>query len=282
MDVMSITFHKMHGAGNDFVLLDLRDQTLDLDADRARRLADRHRGIGCDQLLVLRAPADAEALTRFEVWNADGSRAEQCGNGVRCIGLYLHRRNEAGSDPFALEGPADLIRMNCLDDGSVRVDMGAPRFQPDEVPTTLSPANGRYHLELNGIELELGAVSMGNPHAVISVDNTEAAPVAELGPAVSRHPAFPEGCNVGFAQVLDRGRVRLRVFERGADETAACGSGACAAAVVLGQAGLVDDTVEVVQAGGRLIIERQPSSGRVEMTGPAAHVFQGVIEGMIV
>ncbi len=268
----------MHGNGNDFVLLDLREQSFDLGEERVRMIADRHRGVGFDQLLVLQPADSAGALARIEIWNSDGSRAEQCGNGMRCIGEYLRRRGDAGDQPFNVIGPVDTIRMTCVAPGQVSVDMGLPRFEPAQVPTSLSPADGEYHLQVDGSDHRFGAVSMGNPHAVFRVDHVATAPVALLGPAISHHPAFPEGCNVGFAEVVDEGRIRLRVFERGAAETAACGSGACAAVAVLQRAGQVGDTVEVVQSGGTLIIGRHADTGAIEMTGPAAYVFEGTIE----
>lgn len=275
---MSTVFHKMHGNGNDFVLLDLRAQDYPLKASRVRDLADRHRGVGFDQLLALYSADDDGSLARVEIWNADGSRAEQCGNGMRCIGEYLRRRGETPDATFRVEGPVEPLQMTCVGRGKVRVDMGQPRFDPEQVPTTLSPGRGGYALEIDGIDCRLGAVSMGNPHAVMRVDHVTTAPVAMLGPAISRHPAFPEGCNVGFAEVVDEQLVRLRVFERGAAETSACGSGACAAVAVLQRDGLVGDTVEVVQSGGRLIIGRNADTGAIEMTGPAAYVFEGTIE----
>ncbi len=274
---MAVTFHKMHGAGNDFVLFDLRRQTLELDAGRARAIAHRRTGVGCDQVLVLRAPTGS-ALARFEVWNADGSRAEQCGNGVRCLALYLAMQGEAGDDPFELEGPAGTIRLTHLPDGQVRVDMGRPDFRPDAIPLDLESQAGAYRLAFDDTIVEFGAVSMGNPHAVVQVEDVERAPVDSLGPALSTHPVFPSGCNVGFAEVVDRNNIRLRVFERGAGETLACGSGACAAAVVLADRGALDSEVHVYQDGGTLIIGWQGDDSTVMMTGPATHVFEGTLQ----
>ncbi|KAA9130851.1 diaminopimelate epimerase [Marinihelvus fidelis] len=275
---MSATFHKMHGNGNDFVLLDLRAQDYALDSNGVRAMADRHRGVGFDQLLVLYPPTTATALARVEIWNADGSRAEQCGNGMRCIADYLHRQGEAGDDPFSVEGPVETIHMAWIEPGMTRVDMGRPAFGPDAVPTNLVPNGDEYSLDIDGATCRFGAVSMGNPHVVIRVEHAATAPVARLGPAIGHHPAFPRGCNVGFAEITSRTGIRLRVHERGAAETAACGSGACAAVAVLQRAGLLDDEVEVVQNGGRLIIGRNADTGSIWMTGPAAHVFQGMIE----
>jgi diaminopimelate epimerase len=272
---MPVTFQKMHGAGNDFVLLDLRAQSMAIDSARAREIADRRTGVGCDQLLILKPAASADAVARFEVWNADGSRAEQCGNGVRCIGLYLARTGEVHKAEFRLEAPTTTVSLACLDNGQVRVDMGTPEFSPSRVPLDLEPVAGRYTLDLSGGEIQFGAVSMGNPHAVVLVEDLERTEVGRLGTELGSHPAFPEGCNVGFVQVLDRENVRLRVFERGAGETQACGSGACAAVAVLAASGKLGTSTCVNQAGGRLIIGWHGGQTPVAMTGPAKHVFEG-------
>lgn len=274
---MPLTFHKMHGAGNDFVLLDLREQQLDLDPERARALADRHTGIGCDQLLVLRDPDSEQHLVKFEVWNADGSRAEQCGNGVRCIGHYLCLQENAPVGQFSIEGPVAPIRLERTADGQFRVDMGAPDFRPEAVPVHLEASGKGYELPLDGESCTIGAVSVGNPHALLQVPDIEAAPVAELGPQISGHAAFPRGCNAGFAEVVDRGHIRLRVFERGAGETRACGSGACAAAAILIRNGSLDTQVLVKQVGGDLIIEWTGEGQAIMMTGPAVHVYKGIL-----
>lgn len=274
---MPTTFQKMHGAGNDFVLLDLREQSLPMDAEQARRLANRQSGIGCDQVLVLRQADAEDAMVRFEVWNADGSTAEQCGNGVRCIAHYLQQRVEASGSSMLLQGPVNTIEAACLDDGQVRVNMGSPDFRPDQIPLGLPAGEGDFVLETGGKAVHFGAVSIGNPHAVVQVKDTDLANVAVIGGALNSHPAFPEGCNVGFAELIDRRKFRLRVFERGAGETLACGSGACAAAVVLIRAGLVDSEVCVIQAGGRLIIGWNGGSEPIYMTGPAVHVFEGTV-----
>ena len=275
---MALVFHKMHGLGNDFVVLDLRQRDFTLDGAAARRLADRRTGIGCDQVLALRLPAADGAIAAFEIWNADGSPARQCGNGARCLGAYLHRRRETPGGPFVLESPAGPLRLECLSDGEVRVDMGEPRFAAGDVPVNLPVTRGRAVLELGGETLELSVLSMGNPHAVLEVDDRDGAPVDTLGPAISRHPAFPEGCNVGFSEIAGRGEIRLAVYERGAGPTKACGSGACAAMVAARHAGRVDATVRVIQPGGVLIIDWKGEGEPVMMTGPATHVFEGKLE----
>ena len=272
---MATTFQKMHGLGNDFVLLDLRHQDFPVDRDMAVRLANRHTGIGCDQVLVLHHPLESRHLARFEIWNADGSQAEQCGNGMRCLGLYLQMRSEAPPGPFLLGGPAGEVAIECLDDGLVRVNMGKPDFDPAHIPVLLEPQEGWYTLGVEQNHYKVGAVSMGNPHALMLVDDVNRLDVARLGAAISCHAAFPEGCNAGFAHIIDRQNIHLRVFERGAAETQACGSGACAAMSILSKAGLVDKTIKVTQAGGNLILSWTKGDSSVIMTGAATHVFEG-------
>lgn len=274
---MAVLFHKMHGTGNDFVLLDLRHQAFTLDAGIARQLADRHTGIGCDQLLVLRQPTSDGLAASFEVWNADGSRAEQCGNGVRCIGLYLAMQGEAAGS-IQLGGPAAIISLALQDDGQVRVDMGCPEFDPASIPVGLAPQNGWYRLETGRGTVEVGAVSMGNPHATVLLEDNSPEQVRAWGPLVSTHPAFPRGCNAGFARVIDRSTVDVRIYERGSGETLSCGSGACATAAILQRAGLVDRRVEIRQEGGKLMIEWAGADTPIMMTGPAKYVFQGNLE----
>ncbi len=272
---MAITFHKMHGLGNDFILLDLRHQEFPINESIATQLAERHTGIGCDQILILRKPSGDGQLASFEIWNADGSRAEQCGNGVRCLGLYLHQRAETPAGQFSLGGPAGIVNIECLDDGRVRVDMGQPVFESHRIPVLMEPVNGWYSLDIDQQHYRLGAASMGNPHALLIVDDIEAVDVRRLGAAISSHSTFPQACNAGFAQIMDRGNISLRVFERGAEETRACGSGACAAMSILHKVDLVDQTVNVTQKGGTLIISWTGGEKPVIMTGPAHYVFEG-------
>jgi diaminopimelate epimerase len=274
---MPLEFHKMHGAGNDFVLLDLRQQDFELDAHRATGMANRRTGIGCDQVLVLRSPRQEHCIVEVEIWNADGSRAEQCGNGMRCIGLYLQRNGEVTTAPFCIRGPVSTIELQALGDGCFRVNMGVPEFAPDRIPIELEPVSGYYELEAASRLLQLGAVSMGNPHAVMVVEDLDSAPVNELGAAISRHPAFPRGCNAGFASIVNRNTIGLRVFERGAGETQACGSGACAAVAVLISQEKMDKEVVVNQMGGTLMIEWPALDKPVMMTGPAEYSFTGMV-----
>ena len=274
---MAVTFHKMHGLRNDFVLLDLRQQDFQINAEIATQLAERHTGIGCDQVLVLRKPENDQQAASFEIWNSDGSRAQQCGNGVRCIGLYLQMQSKTPTRQFLLGGPAGEVKIECLDGDQVRVDMGKPMFEAENVPISLPADNGWYTLEIDSKQYQLGAVSMGNPHALVLVDSLETTDIARLGAAISGHSAFPEGCNAGFTEIIDRNNIELRVFERGAAETLACGSGACAAMTILHRAGLVENTVNVTQAGGFLIIEWTGGDNPVIMTGIATHVFEGIL-----
>jgi diaminopimelate epimerase len=267
----------MHGAGNDFVLLDLRQQDFPINPQIARQLANRHTGIGCDQILVLRPAPNHDQLASFEIWNSDGSTAEQCGNGVRCLGLYLHMRNETTDGKCLLAGPAGEVKILCLDDGLVQVDMGKPIFTPAEIPLLQQKECDWYELNVNGMSYQIGAASMGNPHVLMLVDDIKGTNVDFLGSSISRHPSFPEGCNAGFAQLIDRDRISLRVFERGACETLACGSGASAAMCILRRAGFVEQTVNVTQAGGDLIIEWTGGENPVIMTGPATHVYEGIL-----
>ena len=275
---MPVTFHKMHGLGNDFILLDLRQQQFDIDATIAKQLSNRHTGIGCDQILILRQPSNDQYLAAFEIWNADGSRAEQCGNGVRCLGHYLHLNGKVADSSFELSGPAGVVKIKCLANAMVQVDMGKPAFEPQRVPILLDPVDGWYRLDINQQRYSLGAASMGNPHSLMLVDDLNTVDVAELGAAIGSNAAFPEGCNAGFAEVLNRQNIRLRVFERGAAETSACGSGACAAMSILRRANLVDKIVNVTQRGGNLTITWTGGEDSVIMAGPATYVFKGVLE----
>ena len=272
---MPVTFHKMHGLGNDFILLDLRQQSFFIDETIAKQLSSRHTGIGCDQILILRQPSTEQHLAAFEIWNSDGSRAEQCGNGVRCLGHYLNMREETPSGQFTLAGPAGVVKIKCLENAMVRVEMGTPVFDQKRVPVLLEPADGWYPLEIDRQHYKLGAVSMGNPHALMIVDSINTTDVAELGAAINLNPAFPQGCNVGFAEIVDRSNIRLRVFERGAAETNACGSGACAAMSILRRVNMVDQTVNVTQSGGDLTIVWKGREDPVIMSGPATYVFKG-------
>ncbi|GAA4855155.1 diaminopimelate epimerase [Luteimonas vadosa] len=279
----AIRFSKMQGAGNDFVVLDLRqDATL---AERlsnpgdglCRALANRRTGVGCDQVLGIERARSDGAVAAYRIWNADGSPARQCGNGARCVAAWLVRDGAAGED-FRLDSPSGTHAVQRAGKGRYTIGMGAPSFAPESIP--LAGADREqdvYVVDLDGTEVAFGAVSMGNPHAVVVVEDVDDAPVATLGPALQRSASFPESVNVGFVQVLARDRIRLRVCERGAGETLACGSGACAAVAVLTRQGRVDGQggVAVSLPGGDLHIQYDPGSGAIGMTGPAAFVFEG-------
>jgi len=274
---MLLRFTKMHGLGNDFVVLDLITQSVRLDATLIRFLADRHRGIGCDQVLVVEPPTDPDMDFRYRIFNQDGSEAQQCGNGARCVAKFIRDRRLSAKRRLRVETLGGPISMSCGKGNVVTVSMGIPRLAPQEIPFTAARRATVYTLEACGQPVEISAVSMGNPHAVLVVDDVESAPVATLGPALEQHPDFPERTNVGFMQVLDRGEVRLRVFERGAGETMACGSGACAAVVAGRIRGLLDERVRVHLPGGFLQVEWRGEGDPLMMTGPATTVFEGQI-----
>jgi len=272
-----LEFHKMQGAGNDFVLLDLRKKNVEVDSGLASKLADRRLGIGFDQMLLLLPPRSEAALARYEIRNTDGSPAGQCGNGARCIALYLALQGEVGDEVFTLDSPSGPVSFRRCPDGEFEVDMGQPAFEPDLVPIRITPRERGYRLESPWGPLEFGAASMGNPHAVLEVGDVDSAPLETLGPFLSTHEVFPEGCNTGFVQVMDRGRIKLRVHERGVGETLACGSGACAAVAVLRRAGRVEDTVDVFLPGGHLVVKWPGTGSGVLMKGPAEYVFRGIV-----
>ena len=277
-------FTKMHGAGNDFVVLDLRDGAPAPTPAACARIADRHAGVGCDQLLTVEAPREFGSVASYRIWNADGSPAGQCGNGARCIAAWLVRAGAApASGAFAIDSPHFTHRVERDPGGGFVVDMGAPRFAPAQVPMAGVEAQGdAYALDLDGAPVRFGAVSMGNPHAVVEVDDAAGAAVADIGRALQASALFPQSVNVGFAQVLAPDRIRLRVYERGAGETLACGSGACAAVAVLARRGRVDAArpVAVELPGGTLSIRYDRSDdgeGRILMGGPAVFVFEGIL-----
>jgi len=280
----------MHGLGNDFMVVDARALAADPDAATVRALADRRRGVGFDQLLLLdAAPPGDEARPAADfavrIRNADGSVAEQCGNGMRCVALYVRRRGLGGRAELAFDTPAGRVHARFLAGGEVTCEMGLPRLAPETVPFVAPPGPPRapappatHELELEGRTVRLGVLSMGNPHAVLEVEEVTAAPVAGLGSAIGAHARFPEGANVGFMQIVNRRLVRLRVHERGAGETLACGSGACAAVVAGRLWGRLAEAVEVELPGGRLRVAWDGEGEPVWMTGPASWVYEGVID----
>ena len=271
-------FSKMHGAGNDFVVLDLRDGREPPSPALCRALADRHTGVGCDQILTIEPMSTPGVVARYGIFNADGSRAGQCGNGARCVAAWLRRDATARGAPlpdrFDVESPAGRHAVAFTADDRVRLDMGRPDFEPARIPLAgFAAADGV--LRVDGGELAFSAVSMGNPHAVIRVDDVARAAVERIGPALQRDAAFPDSVNVGFAEIVDRRHLRLRVYERGVGETLACGSGACAAAAVAMRRGWADRGVDVDLPGGTLHIDWPDDAASIAMTGPAAFVFEG-------
>jgi diaminopimelate epimerase len=272
---MGLRFSKMHGAGNDFVLLDLRGGRADVDAALARALGDRHRGVGFDQLLTVEDPQRPGATARYRIWNADGSAAQQCGNGARCVAAWLVRDGAATGERFSLDSPAGPIEVERLANARYALEMGRPQFDPARIPLAMPREALHYFAEVEGETFDFGACSMGNPHAVLLVEDIARAPVGRIGPALHASGLFPEGVNVGFAQVLAPDRIALRVFERGAGETLACGSGACAAVAVLARQGRVGRRVAVQLPGGELDIHWPTDDAPVRMAGPATFVFEG-------
>lgn len=276
---MLIPFTKMHGLGNDFVLLDERQSSFHLDPAQLSLLADRRFGVGCDQILVIEQSTIPHAVARYRVFNADGSGAEHCGNGVRCVARYLRDSGELDGDELALEINGAAFDLVIQSDKCVRVDMGCPQFAPAAIPIAAPDRQTRYAVSVDGKRVEFGCVSMGNPHAVVMVDAVDDVEIAALGARCQEHEFFPEKVNVGFMQLIDRARAKLRVYERGVGETLACGTGACAAMVIGRLWGKLDALVEVELRGGTLRIEWSGSdTDRVWMTGPADRVFEGIIE----
>ena len=274
---MRLRFSKMHGIGNDFVVADATRSPLP-DIDQIRLLADRREGVGCDQVLMAVRPTLAGRDLGVVIFNADGSRAEQCGNGMRCMAVFARERGLVASDEITFETPGGCVLATIGDGGSVSVRMGVPRLEPEEIPIASPRRAPTYWLDVDGDEVRFAAVSMGNPHAVVRVPDVATAPVARLGAALQAHPFFPEGVNVGFAQPLSRDRLRLRVFERGVGETRACGSGACAAVVAGRLSGDLDASTRVDLPGGSLRIRWDDEGETVWMAGPTTWVFDAEIE----
>jgi diaminopimelate epimerase len=275
---MRIDFTKMHGLGNDFILFDLPAGAPVPAAEQWRALSDRHSGIGFDQALVLQPPRRPGTDVFYRVFNADGSEVEQCGNGARCVAALLVRRGLGSDAPLAMDSLGGLLHARVLADQRVSVDMGVPDFTPAALPFDAPAQQPRYRLEVNGEQLEFGAVSVGNPHAVLVVPSVDSAAVERIGRALQADPRFPRQVNVGFMQVLDRDHVRLRVYERGVGETRACGTGACAAVAIGRQLELLAAEVEVHVPGGILGVHWDGPGHSVWLTGPVALSFEGRVE----
>ena len=271
---MSFRFTKMQGLGNDFVVIDAVHQDVPLDAASVRRLADRRFGVGCDQVLVVES-ARGDADFGYRIFNADGGEVEQCGNGARCFVVFVREHGLTDKREIRVETKSGVIVPRVDDDGLVTVDMGVPRFRADEVPFTDGTGAAVEALDVDGTTVQVSVLSMGNPHAVRVVDDVDDAPVTAQGPRVERHPRFPQRVNAGYMQVVDRATIRLRVWERGAGETLACGTGACAAVVAGIRRGLLDASVRVIVRGGELRVDWSGEGRPVLMTGPAMTVYEG-------
>lgn len=274
---MKLTFTKMQGAGNDFVVIDGVTQSVALSTTQLRWLADRRRGVGCDQILLLTPPDDPDAAFRYHVFNADGSRAGQCGNGARCVGRFLREKRLTRQQELLLLTDGDTLALSLSSDGRVFAGLGAPKFTPTDIPFTAESSSPQYPIDVRGQSLSIGALSMGNPHAILVVDDCDSAPVSGLGPLLESHERFPDRVNVSFMQIQSRSEIKLRVYERGVGETEACGSGACAAAIHGMEAGLLDREVTVQLPGGKLTVSWQGGDERVWLGGPTATVFDGSI-----
>ncbi|WP_295884099.1 diaminopimelate epimerase [uncultured Thiohalocapsa sp.] len=275
---MRLRFTKMHGLGNDFVVLDGVRQQVQLTPALAARLADRRFGVGCDQVLLVEPPRLPGTDFHYRIFNADGSEVEQCGNGARCFARYVRDAGLTDKSEIPVGTAAGPILLRVQADGRVCVDMGVPRLEPADIPFIAERQATRYPLALDDGVVDIAAVSMGNPHAVLAVADMDTAPVAVLGPRIEHHPRFPRRVNVGFLEIQDRHRVRLRVWERGAGETLACGTGACAAVVAGRLWGELDAEVAVSLPGGTLVVHWPGAGAPVQMTGPATRVFDGDID----
>jgi diaminopimelate epimerase len=275
---MKINFTKMHGLGNDFVVIDAINQTISLSEKQVRLMADRHFGIGCDQLLLVENAQSDKADFRYRIFNADGGEVSQCGNGARCFARFVHEKGLSDKKEIPVETAAGLLVLHHEENGNITVNMGIPRHLPNEIPIDFEQDRKLYEVEIDGTHLQFGAVSLGNPHAVLQVDDITNAPVASVGKLLESHPIFPERANIGFMQIISDHHLKLRVYERGAAETMACGSGACGAVVVGIESGLLCSPVKVDLLGGQLMISWKGRNQPLFMSGPATIVFDGTIE----
>lgn len=275
---MKINFTKMHGLGNDFVVIDATTIKLALDPEKIRTLAHRHFGIGYDQLLILEPPVSQTADFKYRIFNADGSEVFQCGNGARCCARFIDEKKLANKNKIIVDTGAGQLLLSLNKDGLVTVNMGIPAHSPANIPLQATEESKFYSININEKECVVGAVSIGNPHAVMQVDDIQSVAVIDLGAALESHPFFPERANIGFMQVINRQKIKLRVYERGAAETLACGSGACAAVIIGIEQNLLDNHVKVRLLGGELSIDWQGRGQAVFMTGPAVSVFEGQFE----
>jgi diaminopimelate epimerase len=274
---MKLNFTKMHGLGNDFVVIDAYTQPVNLTATQIRRIADRHFGIGCDQLLLVERPTN-DADFRYRIFNADGGEVEQCGNGARCFVRFVHDKGLSSKREIRVQTAGGNISPRLEADDLVTVNMGAPRFAPEQIPFQAEHETSVYKLEVGGETVTIAALSMGNPHAVQVVGDIDTAPVKSQGPLIEAHPRFPQRVNAGFMQIIDAHAIRLRVYERGSGETLACGTGACAAVVAGIRLGQLQSPVRVHTHGGELDIRWDGGDAPVWMTGPAVTVFEGELD----
>lgn len=275
---MLMKFTKMHGLGNDFVVIDGVRQHINLTTNAIKHIADRNLGIGCDQILLIEPPSDKTVDFNYRIFNCDGSEVDQCGNGARCMGRFIADQQLSGKKTILLQTKNRTMEVSATSKNQVTVNMGPPIFTPDDIPFKVVQQEKLYPLKVGTHDLNIAALSLGNPHAVIQVDDTDTALVNDIGPLVQEHSQFPESVNVGFMQIIDRQNIRLRVYERGVGETQACGSGACAAAVAAIQQNLVDTKVKLELLGGSLSVEWQGETTPILMTGPAETVFHGKIK----
>ncbi len=275
---MILEFTKMHGLGNDFVVIDGINQSVSLSNNTIRKLADRHFGIGFDQLLLVEAPTTANADFLYRIFNADGSEVNQCGNGARCFARFVHDKRLSSKNPLVVDTNTGQLHLQTDADNNVTVNMGIPRHKPEEIPIEAEAEFAVYTILHEGTEIRFGAVSVGNPHAVIQTESIDNAPIATLGHAIEHNPLFPEQVNVGFMQIIDEHHIRLRVYERGVGETLACGSGACAAAVIGIEQNTLKDPVQVDLRGGELMISWHGRGTPVFLRGPAENVYEGKIQ----
>lgn len=272
-----INFTKMQGIGNDFVVIDAINQTLSLTPENIRFMADRKFGIGFDQLLLVEKAITDQSDFKYRIFNADGSEVGQCGNGARCFARFVRDKKLSLKNPINVDTNSGPLSLSFSDDDLITVNMGIPKHKPEQIPMLINPESISYQLSINDDAINFGAVSMGNPHAVILVNDIKSAPVNELGKILESHPVFPERANIGFMEIISRQAIKLRVYERGTAETLACGSGACAAVVIGIEQNLLDNNVDVELPGGNLKISWSGRGQPVFMTGPATSVYDGMI-----
>lgn len=275
---MELRFSKMHGLGNDFMVIDLVTQQCEITTEMIKQWSDRHTGIGFDQLLVVEVPELPEVDFKYRIYNADGGEVEQCGNGARCFARFVKMQGLTPKNQVVVETSGGIIELNLHADNQVTVDMGIPSFLPQSLPFTAEATAETYQLELEQQSVEIAIASIGNPHAVVMVEDIDTAPVATQGPQIEGHSRFPQRVNAGFMQIISPTYAKLRVYERGVGETQACGTGACAAMVTARRRGLLEENAVIELTGGKLNISWPGENSAIQMTGPTAHVFEGTVD----